>query len=75
MTSSVTKLYDSIIISSCLLGSVYIFSNSLMLTNKFFLQNKKLPFALNVLNSMIVLISGSIFTYSSIIAIKLLSRH
>ena len=58
------KMYNSIILSSCLFGSVYIFSKSLELINKSHCENKKIPHKLIVINSLIFVISGSIFAYS-----------
>jgi hypothetical protein len=57
-------MYKSIIISSCLFGSVYIFSKSLNLINELFLENKKINYNLIILNGLILGISGSIFLYS-----------
>ena len=59
------KIYDSIIISSCLFGSVYIFSSSLQLINKSYLVNKNLVM-LNTLNTLVTVVSGSIFIYGVI---------
>jgi hypothetical protein len=58
-------MYNSIVISSCLFGSVYIFSKSLNLINELFLlENKKIPHTLILINSLTFVISGSIFIYS-----------
>ena len=56
------KIYDSIIISSCLFGSVYIFSNSLNIINESFLESKNVGM-LNAMNYLTAGISGSIFIY------------
>jgi hypothetical protein len=53
-------MYDSIILSSCLFGSVYIFSKSLELINMSLLENKKIPRKLIVINGLAFIISGSI---------------
>ena len=59
-----SKIYDSIIISSCLFGSVYIFSNSLKLINELSGESKNsLIDATKWITSMI---SGSIFLYGII---------
>jgi len=59
-----SKIYDSIIISSCLFGSVYIFSNSLKLINEISGESKNsLIDATKWITSMI---SGSIFLYGII---------
>jgi hypothetical protein len=57
-----SKIYDSIIISSCLFGSVYIFSNSLKIINESFLESKNVGM-LNAMNYLTAGISGSIFIY------------
>jgi len=57
-------MYNSIILSCCLFGSVYLFSNSLEFLNKSLLKNYKIPYNLIVMNSFIVVMSGSIFVYS-----------
>jgi len=53
-------MYDYIILSSCLFGSVYIFSKSLELINMSLLENKKIPRKLIVINGLAFIISGSI---------------
>lgn len=60
-----SKIYDSIIISSCLFGSVYIFSNSLQLINDSFSKNNNLTL-LNTLNGFVTILSGSVFIYGVI---------
>jgi hypothetical protein len=60
-----SKIYDSIIISSCLFGSVYMFSTSLQLINESFSRSKNLVM-LNTLNSLATVVSGSIFIYGVI---------
>ena len=57
-------MYSSIILSSCLFGSVYIFSKSLESINKSFLENKKIPNKLIIINGLTCMFSGSIFLYS-----------
>lgn len=52
---------NSIIISSCLFGSVYLTSISLGLINKSLLEDKKIPRELVIINSLTFLVSGSIF--------------
>lgn len=56
-------MYNSIIISSYLFGSIYIFSKSLETINRSFLENKKIPNKLIIINGLICLISGSGFLY------------
>ena len=58
-------MYNYIIISSCLFGSIYICSKSLKLINDVLLtENKKMMKPLIILNGTIFIISGSIFIYS-----------
>jgi hypothetical protein len=55
-------MYNSIIISSCLFGSVYIFSKSLNLINNSFLE-KQINNKLLIINGVTFVISGFIFLY------------
>lgn len=57
-------MYRSIILSSCLFGSFYIFSTSLVLINRALLENKKIPNELIVINGLTLMISGSICIYN-----------
>jgi hypothetical protein len=57
-------MYNSIILSSCLFGSVYLCSTSLVLINKSFLSNKKIPNELIIINGLTFLISGFVIIYS-----------
>ena len=61
-----TMMHKTIIISSCLLGSVYILGTSLKLINESesLLENKKIPHRLIILNGLTFIISGSIFIYT-----------
>jgi hypothetical protein len=63
-------MYNSIILSSCLFGSVYIFSISLQAINRSFLENKKISNNLIIINGLTIIISGSVFLYG-IIYIKI----
>ena len=45
-------MYNSIILSSCLFCSVYIFSTSLQSINRSFLENKKTPNNLIIINGV-----------------------
>jgi hypothetical protein len=54
-------MYNSIILSSCLFGSVYIFSKSLESINRSFLENKKIPKKLIIINGLTCIISASLF--------------
>jgi len=60
-------MYNSIIISFCLFGSIYIFSDSLKLLNNSFLkntENTKITSHLIIIDSLICILSGSIIIYS-----------
>ena len=59
-----SRIYDSIIISSCLFGSVYIFSTSLNIINKSF-YNKNL-YMMDAIIYPISIISSSIYIYGII---------
>ena len=56
-------MYNSIILSSCLFGSIYIFYILLQLINRFFLENKKISNNLIIINGLTLIISGSVFLY------------
>jgi hypothetical protein len=57
--TTLTKIYDSIVVSSCLFGSLYVYSNSFKLINEKFSESKNLV----MLNTINCVISGSIFIY------------
>ena len=57
-------MYKSIILSSCLFGSYYLCSTSLLLLNRSLLENKKLPNELIIINGLTFLVSGSIVIYN-----------
>jgi len=59
-------MFNSIILSSCLFGSVYIFSKSLDAINRSLLENKKISNKLIIINGLTCLMSGSVFFYISI---------
>jgi hypothetical protein len=50
-------MYKSIILSSCLFGSFYLCSTSLVLINTSLLENKKIPNELFIMNGLIMLTS------------------
>jgi len=52
---------NSIILSSCLFGSVYLMTISLGLINMSLLENKKISRELIILNGLTFVVSGSIF--------------
>ena len=57
-------MYKSIILSSCLYGSFFLFTISLALTNKALLEDKKIPKELYIINGLTMLTSGSIVIYN-----------
>jgi hypothetical protein len=57
-------MYNSIILSSCLFGSIYLFSVTLTLINNSLLENRKMPRKLIIINGLTFLFSGSIIIYS-----------
>ena len=63
---------NSIILSSCLLGSVYLFSTSLTAINMSFLENKKIPNKLMIVNGLTCIVSGSVFLYNISFTLKIL---
>ena len=56
-------MYKSIILSSCLFGSAYLFSSSLSLINNSLLEKNKIPYQLHILNGITFVISGSVLLY------------
>jgi hypothetical protein len=54
-------MYNSIILSSSLFGSVYLISISLGLINRSLLENKKIPRELIIINGLTFVVSSSIF--------------
>ena len=57
-------MYKSIILSSCLFGSFYLCSISLLFINRSLLENKKIPNELIIINGLTFLVSGSIVIYN-----------
>jgi hypothetical protein len=57
-------MYKSIILSSCLFGSFYLCSTSLLFINKSLLENKKLPNELMIMNGLTFLMSGFMVVYN-----------
>ena len=53
-----------IILSSCLFGSFFLLSKSLEFVNRSFLEDKKIPHELLLINGVIIGTSGSIIIYS-----------
>ena len=56
-------MYNSIIISACLFGSFYMFSDSLRLINQSLLKNK-MPGGIIIIDSLVCLGSGAICVFS-----------
>ena len=52
-------MLNSIILSSCLIGSIYLSCTSLALINNTFLENKKIPNKLVLINGLTFMISTS----------------
>jgi uncharacterized membrane protein len=56
---------NSIILSSCLYGSIFIFSTSLcLINNSLLLENKKISRKLVYLNGLVFVISSYIYIYT-----------
>jgi hypothetical protein len=64
-------MYNSIILTSGLFGSIYIFSKSLELINKSIVEKHKIPRHLHVINGLTFLISGYICIYN----LHLMKKH
>ncbi len=71
MSSHTNIISNSIIISSCLFGSIYLFSNSLIGLNKKLLTNKNI-FLLDLVNGPILIFTGAIITITYYKALTLL---
>jgi hypothetical protein len=56
-------MFNSIILSGSLFGSVYLFSKSLETINMSQLENRKIPKHLILINNLTFVLSGSIFMY------------
>jgi len=57
-------MHNSIILSSTLFGSVYLFGVSLVLINRSHLENKKTPKILIIINGLTFMMSSSVLAYS-----------
>ena len=58
------SIANSIILSSCLFGSVYLCSTTLTLINMAHIENKKMPNELIVLNGLTFIMTGSLVIYT-----------
>ncbi len=56
-------MYNSIIVSSCLFGSFYLFTQSLKNINRSQLEHKQLPNNLILINGFTFILSGSVIIY------------
>ena len=54
------------ILFTSLFGSIYLMSTSLGMINMSFLENKKIPYKLIIINGLTFLISSYVFTYISL---------
>lgn len=57
-------MYNYIVLSSCLFGSVYLYSISLVLINSSLLENKKIPNKLIIINGLTFVMSTYMLVYS-----------
>jgi hypothetical protein len=62
---------DSIILSSCVFGSVYLFSQSLDLINRSYKYNETPNTKLLFINGLTLFVSGSIFVSSNLYYFRL----
>jgi ABC-type enterochelin transport system permease subunit len=65
-------MHKIIIVSSCLFGSVYIFTKTLQLINQSYLENKQISNKIIILNGVTCMISGSVFLYAVLTNQKLI---
>lgn len=59
-----SKMNSHVILLSCLCGSFFIFTTSLVLTNKALLEDKKIPKELYVVNGLTMFGSGYVVIYT-----------
>ena len=57
-------MLEPIVLSSYFFGSVYLFSKSLEFINRVYLQDKKIPDKLIVLNGLTFVMTGTVVLYS-----------
>ena len=57
-------MLESIVLSSYFFGSVYLFSKSMEFMNRVYLEDKKIPDKLIVLNGLTFVMTGTIILYS-----------
>jgi len=63
-------MYNHIILSSFLFDSIFLFSTSIILTNRALLEDKKIPNGVFIINGLTMLVSGSIFMYYILVYYK-----
>ena len=63
-------MYKAIILSSCLFGSFYVFSQSLEFINRQASEKKQLPYKLFLLNGFTVMLSGSVIIYGFTLLVR-----
>lgn len=59
-----TTMYNSIVLSSCMFGSVFMFSKSVELINKSMSEYCEIPDKLIAINGLTAMFSGFVFVYS-----------
>jgi hypothetical protein len=57
-------MYNSIVLSSCMFSSVYMFSKSVELINKSLCEYGEIPDKLIAINGLTAIFSGFVFIYS-----------
>jgi hypothetical protein len=57
-------MYNSIVLSSCIFGSVFMFSKSVELMNKSISEYGEIPDKLIAINGLTAMFSGFVFVYS-----------
>jgi len=63
-------MYNHIILFSSLFGSIFLFSTSLILTNRAVLEDKKIPNGVFIINGLTMLVSGSIIVMYNLFYFK-----
>lgn len=58
-------MFKTIIISSTLFGSIYLFSSSLYLLNYALINKLVIPFPLKIINTSVLLMTGTIITLTA----------
>jgi len=58
-------MYNSIILSANIVGSFYLFSQSVVFINKSFLENRKMSYKLYLINGIIFVYFGTMIIWSN----------